>query len=371
MTYRLTSAQKEQTIAAVQRLCLADLDASTLLRRVVRALGRAAPCDLYAAATIDPASNLITQAFAGSPHEDTQSRSVNPVWFDQFYFAETFDQTRALVHQRRWAATVGDITNGKLDRSLCYRDAMRPAGIGDKLHAIFFNRGLWGDMELYRGTGGPPFQPDEVDLVARIAPDVSAGLRHAALRARADAADASEMAPGVVIVGADGSVTTTPASVRMLAHLGELPWKRQERGELPIPVRVILGALAKSRASGIDTPEPRLRVRTRDGRWLTLHATHAEATELRAAEQIVVISPSRPQEVAWLGLAAYDFSPREEEVVRLVVGGQSTRQISDRLFIAEHTVQRHLSNIFEKVGVRGRRALVKHLFVEQVLPGMS
>jgi DNA-binding CsgD family transcriptional regulator len=58
-------------------------------------------------------------------------------------------------------------------------------------------------------------------------------------------------------------------------------------------------------------------------------------------------------------------------VVKLVVGGLSTRQISDQLFIAEHTVQRHLSNIFEKVGVRGRRALVKQLFVEQMLPSMN
>ena len=85
----------------------------------------------------------------------------------------------------------------------------------------------------------------------------------------------------------------------------------------------------------------------------------------------MVISPARPPDIAWLQMAAYDLSPREEEVVKLVVAGQSTRQISDQLFIAEHTVQRHLSNIYEKVGVRGRRALVKHVFFEQVLPTMA
>jgi DNA-binding CsgD family transcriptional regulator len=373
MTTRLTTAQKEQTLAAVQRLCLADLDAATLLRRVARALYRVVPCDLYAAATIDPGSNLITQAFAGSPREDEQSRSVNPDWFDRFYFAETFDQTLALVRQRRWAVTIGDVTNGRLERSLCYREAMRPAGVADKIHAVFFDRGLWGDIELYRASGSPPFSADEVALVGRVAPDVAAGLRHAALRARADAEDAAETAPGVVIVDAHGRVTATPASERLLAGLGDLPPRWQERGELPIPVRVVLGALEKTAASAPsgEAAEPRLRVRARNGRWLTLHAARSDATEIRQAERIVVITPSRPHEIAWLGLAAYDLSPREEEVVRLVVGGQSTKQISDRLFIAEHTVQRHLSNIFEKVGVRGRRALVKHLFVEQVLPGMA
>jgi DNA-binding CsgD family transcriptional regulator len=53
------------------------------------------------------------------------------------------------------------------------------------------------------------------------------------------------------------------------------------------------------------------------------------------------------------------------------VSGLSTKQIGDRLFIAEHTVQRHLSNVFEKVGVRSRRALVKELFFEHLLPSMN
>jgi DNA-binding CsgD family transcriptional regulator len=341
MAFRFPLAHQDQTVAAVRRLSGADLDAATLFRRVAHALHRAVPCDLYAAATIDPASNLITQGFAGVPRDSEQGRSVNPVWFDRYYFAETFDQTLALVQQRRWAATIGEATGGRLERSLCYRAA-----------------------------GSPPFSPEEVALVQRVAPDIAAGLRHAALRARAAPEAEDEAAPGVLIVDARGRVTATAASERLLAGLGELPPGWRESGELPIPVRVILAALESASTSSMDA-EPRLRVRARGGRWLTLHAARSEPTETRPPERIVVITPSRPHEVAWLGLTAYDLSPREEEVVRLVVGGQSTRQIADRLFIAEHTVQRHLSNIFEKVGVRGRRALVKHLFVEQVLPGMA
>ena len=57
-------------------------------------------------------------------------------------------------------------------------------------------------------------------------------------------------------------------------------------------------------------------------------------------------------------------------VIQLVVRGFSNRQISENLFISENTVQRHLSNIFEKVGVRNRRTLLKRLFLENLLPGM-
>ena len=68
-------------------------------------------------------------------------------------------------------------------------------------------------------------------------------------------------------------------------------------------------------------------------------------------------------------MANYGLSAREEEVVGVVVRGYSTRQTSRSLFISEHTVQRHLCNTFEKVGVRGRRALVMHLFFDSLLPG--
>jgi DNA-binding CsgD family transcriptional regulator len=57
-------------------------------------------------------------------------------------------------------------------------------------------------------------------------------------------------------------------------------------------------------------------------------------------------------------------------VIELVARGQSTRQIAGALFISEHTVQRHLANVFEKVGVRSRRALLKRLFFDNLLPGL-
>jgi hypothetical protein len=50
------------------------------------------------------------------------------------------------------------------------------------------------------------------------------------------------------------------------------------------------------------------------------------------------------------------------------VRGASTRQISQALYISEYTVQDHLSNIFDKVGVRDRRALVKRLYLDAILP---
>ena len=81
---------------------------------------------------------------------------------------------------------------------------------------------------------------------------------------------------------------------------------------------------------------------------------------------MVLIASAGQREVAWLKTSAYELTKREREVVDLVVRGASTRQISQALYISEHTVQEHLSNVFEKVGERGRRALVKRLYLDSL-----
>ncbi len=56
------------------------------------------------------------------------------------------------------------------------------------------------------------------------------------------------------------------------------------------------------------------------------------------------------------------LTDREIEVLRLMTGGFSNREIADSLHMAEGTVKNHISNILSKLGVRDRtRAVLKAL----------
>jgi DNA-binding CsgD family transcriptional regulator len=233
--------------------------------------------------------------------------------------------------------------------------------------------GLWGAGYLTREAGEPDFGGKEVALLERVAPHVGAGLRAAALRSRATNGQRGPDVPGVITLDRAGSVLFyTPSAERLLSEVEDLrpAW---HRAGAPVPVGMAARALSRALNPASDGDlnlMPRVRLRGRSGRWLTLHASLTEPTGERPSETVVVIAPSEPEEVARLSVASYGLTPREEEIAKLVARGRSTKEISKALFISEHTVHNHLRSIFEKAGVHGRGELVRRLFFEELLPGV-
>jgi DNA-binding NarL/FixJ family response regulator len=54
------------------------------------------------------------------------------------------------------------------------------------------------------------------------------------------------------------------------------------------------------------------------------------------------------------------LTPREQEVIKLIAESYSTRQIAEALVISEKTVERHRSNILEKLGMHDRVELTRY-----------
>jgi DNA-binding CsgD family transcriptional regulator len=86
---------------------------------------------------------------------------------------------------------------------------------------------------------------------------------------------------------------------------------------------------------------------------LELDAARSAFEELRAAPDLSWVD-------SLTGRAAsrntHGMTPRELEVLRLLATGKSNREIASLLVISEHTVARHVQNIFTKLGVASRAA---------------
>jgi DNA-binding CsgD family transcriptional regulator len=108
------------------------------------------------------------------------------------------------------------------------------------------------------------------------------------------------------------------------------------------------------------------RVLSQAGRWMLLHgAALVGAGSRRVA---VIVEPAHPARIASLLMAAYGLTEREQDVTRLVLQGDSTAEIAERLAVSAQTVQQHLKSVFEKTGVRSRRELVGKVFFAHYEP---
>jgi DNA-binding NarL/FixJ family response regulator len=63
----------------------------------------------------------------------------------------------------------------------------------------------------------------------------------------------------------------------------------------------------------------------------------------------------------------YGLTARELEVLRLIAAGMTNKAIAGKLFVSERTIDRHVSNIFTKVGVSSRAAATAYAYQHELL----
>jgi DNA-binding CsgD family transcriptional regulator len=358
---------EDRVFAEVKRICYAGLDAPTLHRRALACLGRAVPFDGYCAHDADPASGLGMRMYMEPP-----DKGKLRFFLEHVYFEDEVNDFNAMIRARQPVALLSDATGGHLERALRYRMAIAPRGFHFDLRAVFSSaQEHWGGVSIFRERGRHDFTARETALVGRLAPHLAAGLKAAVLRTPPPFASESE-GPGVLVLDERGQVVQYTASAeRLLRELDDLGPGWQAGQGLPAAIWLAVGALrhalhpvTERDVAGV----PSITTQARTGRWLQLHAALAESQDGRAGGTVIVVEPVGPRALGWLHTAGYGLSAREREVVELVMRGATTAHIAATLHIAEYTVQDHLSHIFDKVGVRGRRALVKRLYLDSLYP---
>jgi DNA-binding NarL/FixJ family response regulator len=78
-----------------------------------------------------------------------------------------------------------------------------------------------------------------------------------------------------------------------------------------------------------------------------------------ATDLLEVVRPLIQSSKAAGGRLAFGLTPREREVLSLIVAGYASKEIARELALSEQTVKHHLTHMFDKVGVSNRLELAR------------
>ena len=194
-----------------------------------------------------------------------------------------------------------------------------------------------------------------------------------------------------------------PAAVTVMLAAGDIDAARQATAELATTAAVyttpgVQAELAAARgavALGDGDPATALPLLRSAARfWREIDAPHAVATvsvliglacravgdedaaevELEFARSTFARLGARPdlhrvEELLHptLAIGPSGLSAREIEVLRLVAAGRTNHAIASELYVSERTVHRHISNIFDKLGVHSRTAAASYAIQHHIV----
>jgi DNA-binding CsgD family transcriptional regulator len=308
--------------------------------------------------TLDPASLLITSHYHdGLPEFPAET-------LNHEYYGDDVNQIADVVRSPAGISTLHEATGGDPASSPRWHMNMAMGGDQEMIAALRAGGAVWGAVGIYRAPGAPLFDDAEKAFLRSIGPDLATGARTALLVGEARDPQWPD-SPGLVVLSEDGEVeSTTPGVERWLS---DLPDGDLDAGRLPSAVHAVAGRALRTAQGSDDPGEVALaRVLSRSGTWIVLHGTSLVAPGSRRAA--VILEPAHPARITPLLMSAFGLTEREQEVTRLVLQGDSTAQIAERLVVSPHTVQEHLKKIFEKTGVRSRRELVGKVFYTHYEP---
>ncbi len=350
---------KQRASDRIAQLTREGLDLVTFWRESSEALRTAVP--YYQAPcwyTLDPASLLVTSHFNDGMPELPQE------WLAQEYYEDDVNKLVDVVRSERGISTLHEATGGNPQSSPRWHQNMTMGGDQELIAGLRTRSGeVWGALGLYREPGRPVFDDEDQAFIRTVAPVLAAGARNSLFLGEATDPEGAD-APGLIVVTGNWEIeSATPGVERWL---GELPDGDWAAGRLPSAVLAVAGQALRT-AAFPDAGEVAVsRVMSRSGRWVVLHGTSlVSSTSRRVA---VIVEPAHPGRIAPLLMAAYGLTEREQEVTRLVLQGESTTDIAERLVVSAHTVQQHLKSIFDKTGVRSRRGLVGKIFFAHYEP---
>jgi DNA-binding CsgD family transcriptional regulator len=298
---------------------------------------------------------------------------------------------RCRVHRAQLMQLQGDWGNaleeaervgGRLQEAMNQAAAAKASYLTGEVHRL---RGEFEQAEeAYRQASVLGLEPQPGWALVRLARGHPAAAAAAIQRALAETTDpltrARLLPASVEIMLATGELDDAAGACRELAAIASdyesemlTALHAQARGAVELATGDAGAALLSLRRAArlwqeLETPYEAARSRVLIGRACrALGDEDAFALELDAARTVfeeLAAAPDVASVDAFARVAgdAHGLTARELEVLRLVASGKSNKEIAAALVISDHTVARHVQNIFKKLGVASRTAAGAYAF---------
>ena len=165
------------------------------------------------------------------------------------------------------------------------------------------------------------------------------------------------------VVMALSDLCGTLCTAAIMEHLGNQAGAQFAGGALLVGSEVVIAGLLMMylllRRKSLARPELNTRAAGVD---MPAQETITQQEDTTSTPQPDERAVSQGELVADLTAERFGLSPREADVLRLLVAGESTAQIQDTLCIAPGTFNYHMRNIYTKLGVHSRQELLVFIY---------
>ncbi|NUT99296.1 MAG: helix-turn-helix transcriptional regulator [Saccharothrix sp.] len=313
-------------------------------RRVLSTITRVVGGDIVAYQSIDPRTGGSEQVSVPDGWETSELAEV---------FTQHVPQHPLLPHFLRAddldAARLSDVVTRRQLRDLgIYQDFYRPLGIAHQL-VCRLDTDLGVSNILVFNRGSADFTDAEVGLARLARPYLANLVATAAAGSWFDSALAAlegidDTAYGVVLLGPLGRIRVANRSARLLLSAY---FRRSAREGGVVPEELGAWLVRQDLA-----PQPYLV--TRGSRRLTVRLFRHRAS----AALLMSETGTRTATAA----TAPNLTPRESDVLWLVAGGRTNAQAAQLLRISVRTVEKHLENVYGKLGVTSKAEAAERVF---------
>jgi DNA-binding NarL/FixJ family response regulator len=334
----------------IAQICCSGADARTLRLAALAAIRRAIGFDAYVWLITDPETSVGSSPLADVPCLPELPQAI------RLKYLTVINRWTGLP---RGAVSLSGATGGELSQSLMWRELLCRYQVTDIASSVYRDRfGCWGFLDLWRTHRSLPFPAADIEFLDHISGPLTTALRHSQAATFAPAtAGQLPAGPVVLLLSAGLDVRAqTPQTQRYLRVL--VPRDEQDQAPIPASAYNVAAQLLATEADVCDNP-PLARVHLAGGRWLTLRAARLGTGQPAHQRDIAVsIEPAAPGDRVSVFARACGLSARETELLHHLVTGAATRDITQHMFVSEHTVQDHLKSIFAKTATRNRRTLL-------------